>query len=362
MESWPKKRWESDLRDRKSKISRTGHFINAQSLSIRWYSWEHTAGPPKAAIVFAHGLGVYGTFEMLASVPSGTPRRHYASSWPERMNKAGVALYCIDHQGHGRSESAAPGKRCYFNRLDDLVNDFAQFCELLQNDIPGVPVFVVGSSLGGFVATKTMMEHPKAARGLVTLAPMLSLDRMSQRPLNRVLLPFGAFLSQFIPQVPLVKTHRNEKFPLTQKEVEDDALTWPSGVRRTRVRVAAEAHASTLKLKVPGELEKITCPVLAFHGRDDPMTDPSSSSMLYERVSTSDKRLHWVDNVFHDLCHEKPTSDYICDDIIAWCLERVKGPVIVKAGKRSRESSRPESSAQTRVAKVKRSRPRKAAR
>ena len=339
MKSYPKKRWEPELRDKRSKITRTGGFTNAQGLNIRWYSWE--VKKPKCAIIFAHGLGVYGSFEMLASVPPGTPRVHYSTSWPERMNARDASLFCIDHQGHGRSDSAVKGKRCYFHRLDDLVNDFGQFCELLRDDLGGdVPVFVVGSSLGGFVATKTMMESPKAANGLVTLAPMLSLDALSNRPINRVLIPIGDVLSALVPTVPIVKTHRNVKFPLTQKEVEDDALTWPSGVRNTRVRVASEAYKNTLKLKKPGTLERITCPVLAFHGRDDPMTDPRSSSMLYERVSCADKRLQWVDGVFHDLCHEKPSSDQICDEIIEWCLARISGPILPKAAKRARESDR----------------------
>lgn len=62
--------------------------------------------------------------------------------------------------------------------------------------------------------------------------------------------------------------------------------------------------------------------------------------MLYERVSCADKRLQWVDGVFHDLCHEKPSSDQICDEIIEWCLARISGPILPKAAKRARESDR----------------------
>ena len=161
MNAYPKKKWEPELKLKSAKVSRTGDFTNDQNLKIRWYSWE--VPKPKAIIVFAHGLGVYGSFEMLASIPPGTPRVHYASSWPERMNKSDVSLFCIDHQGHGRSDSASPGKRCYFHRLDDLVRDFARFCTLIRGDVPGVPLFVVGTSLGGFVATKTAMEFPDVA-------------------------------------------------------------------------------------------------------------------------------------------------------------------------------------------------------
>lgn len=352
MNVYPKKKWEPELRAACARVSRTGDFTNDAGLKLRWYSWE--VPRPKCIVVFAHGLGVHGSFEMLASVPPGTPRRHYETSWPERMNKSDVSLFCLDHQGHGRSESAVAGERCYFHRLDHLVDDFATFCGHVREERPDVPVFIVGTSLGGYVATKTAMEYPTSANGLVTLAPMLSLDRLSKRPLNRVLLPFTTLLSMFIPRVPLAKTMKNTKFPMTQKEVEEDPYTWASGVRYTRVRVAAEAYLSTLRLKKPGELEKITMPVISFHGREDEMTDPKSSEMLVERANTSDKRLEWVDDVFHDLCHERPTSDHICDEVIAWCLERVGGPKSARSGaKRARDSAAPAKPAKKPAAKAK---------
>ena len=320
MEVYPKRKWEPELKTEAANVSRTGHFYNQHGLKIRWYSWE--VAQPKAIIAFAHGIGGYGSFEMLASDPPGTPRQHYASSWPERANEAGVSLFCLDHQGHGRSDYAR-GKRCYFERIQHVVDDFALFVGKLKTELAvGTPVFMVGTSLGGYVATRAAIDYPDAANGLVALAPALSLDRIAAKPLNKILLPFTTILSMMIPTVPLPKTVKNVKFPFTQQEVENDALTWPSGVKRTRVRVAAEIYLASLALKQPGVIEKITMPMIAFHGRDDVYTDPKGSAMLYERASSSDKRLEWVDDVFHDLCHEKPTSDEICDEILSWVLAR----------------------------------------
>jgi alpha-beta hydrolase superfamily lysophospholipase len=52
------------------------------------------------------------------------------------------------------------------------------------------------------------------------------------------------------------------------------------------------------------------------------MTDPESSEMLDQRAASSDKSLQWVDNVFHDLMHEKPTSARVCAAITDWFLTR----------------------------------------
>ena len=323
LNAYAKKDWEPELRARTANVSRTGDFINDQNLKIRWYSWERPT--PTAVVVFAHGLGVYGSFEMLTARPLGGARAHYAGSWPERFNAANVSLFCLDHQGHGRSDSARPGRRCYFERADDLARDFMQFVELVKKDsaVP-VPVFMIGSSLGGLVVVKAAIAKPDVASGVVALAPCISLDRLSQGTTNRVLLPILGFVSTYFPTLPLAKTVANAKFPLTQAEVEGDALTWPSGKKRTRARVAKEVLDSTFEFKKPGVLERITMPLIAFHGKDDQMTDPWGSQMLADRASSTSREARFVDDVFHDLCHEKPGCDVLCDEIIEWCRERVE--------------------------------------
>ena len=108
-----------------------------------------------------------------------------------------------------------------------------------------------------------------------------------------------------------------------------DDLTWPSGLKRTRARVAAEYYLGTQRLQT--RLHEMNIPFIAFHGRDDPMTDPESSALLYKHASCEDKSLEWVDNVFHDLMHEKPTSDRVVEAIVDWIGERTVEPASKKA-------------------------------
>ena len=48
----------------------------------------------------------------------------------------------------------------------------------------------------------------------------------------------------------LAETARNVKFPHTQREVEGDPLTWPSGVKKTRARVVGRCRLAPAK---PGQ-------------------------------------------------------------------------------------------------------------
>ena len=118
----------------------------------------------------------------------------------------------------------------------------------------------------------------------------------------------------------MAETARNTKFPNSQREVEMDPLTWPSGLKRTRARVAAEYWLGSQRIQK--RMHEMNIPFIAFHGRDDPMTDPESSAMLHRLAASRDKSLQWVDNVFHDLMHEKPISDEVCMSIKDWLVAR----------------------------------------
>jgi len=210
-------------------------------------------------------------------------------------------------------------------RPDDLVDDFTQFVRLVRAEVgPKLPAFMLGMSMGGFVVVSSAIKDEKLVDGVVLLAPMLSLNKLAARGLNRLLLPLLSVISLFLPTIPLAETARNTKFPNTQREVELDPLTWPSGVKRTRVRVAAEYWLGTHRIQ--RRMHEMNVPLITFHGRDDPMTDPESSSMLHRLAACSDKSLQWVDNVFHDLMHEQPTCDNVCNATVDWMVARTTRP------------------------------------
>lgn len=321
--AWNKEEWDYNGGLKKGKVSRVGRFQNAEGLSLKFYAWE--VPDPKGVVIFSHGHGVHATFELLNSVKAPGIRTSYKGTWAEAFNKAGYSLFAMDHQGHGRSDFAR-GKQCYFERLDNVVADYSQFVTLVRKEVgPELPSFMLGMSMGGYVAVGAAIRDENLADGVVLLAPMLSLRKLASKGINKILLPLLTMISMFMPTLPLAETARNTKFPKSQREVEIDTLTWPSGLKRTRCRVAAEYYLGTQRIQK--RLHEMNIPFISFHGRDDPMTDPESSAMLYRDAACSDKSLRWVDNVFHDLMHEKPTSDAVIEQIVEWIGARLNGPV-----------------------------------
>ena len=64
-------------------------------------------------------------------------------------------------------------------------------------------------------------------------------------------------------------------------------------------------------------------PLLILHGQADIVTDPSVSKALYEKASSSDKKLNLYKDAYHALLEGEPDEMIIrvFDDIISWLDE-----------------------------------------
>jgi alpha-beta hydrolase superfamily lysophospholipase len=95
--------------------------------------------------------------------------------WAEQ----GVVTYAYDQRGFGRS----PGRGVWGGAL--MLDDLRDVVDLVRARHPGLPVVVVGESMGGAVAISAFAsDRPPAAARLVLLAPAV-WGWSSQTPLNR---------------------------------------------------------------------------------------------------------------------------------------------------------------------------------
>ncbi|GFH06809.1 hydrolase_4 domain-containing protein, partial [Haematococcus lacustris] len=204
---------------------------------------------PKGVISVLHGHGTYLCFQYLKLDSVGRLPVY-----------EGFAVCGIDSQGAGRSE----GLRAYTASFKDLVDDVITHNEMVVScGLPGfkpqAPRFVMGCSMGGCLALMATLEKAGLFAGCILLAPMLSLEKLRQRGVNRVLAPVGALVSAMLPTLPVAATTRN-------------TLTG-----NTRARNAMEFLRVTSSLMQPGGMEAVTVPLLIFHGCKDTMCDIDGS-------------------------------------------------------------------------------------
>jgi alpha-beta hydrolase superfamily lysophospholipase len=108
---------------------------------------------PKGVVQIAHGVSEHsGRYSRLA----------------EALTVAGYAVYAADHRGHG--STGVEADRGYFADRDGwstIVGDLRAVSRLGHEEHPGLPVFLLGHSMGSFLARSYAIEDSRDLAGLV---------------------------------------------------------------------------------------------------------------------------------------------------------------------------------------------------
>ena len=113
-------------------------------------------GPPKALVQIAHGLGEHSArYARLA----------------EALTAAGYAVYATDHRGHGRTAREADhGFFSDKNGWGLVVEDLRAVTRFAQEEHPGLPVFLIGHSMGSYLVRNYVIEDSRDLAGVVLTA------------------------------------------------------------------------------------------------------------------------------------------------------------------------------------------------
>lgn len=80
----------------------------------------------------------------------------------------GIVCFANDHRGHGDSvKSPADLGYMYAGGQDALVEDMKMLTDSIKEKYPGVPVYLLGHSMGSMAARVYMKRYPDAVDGLV---------------------------------------------------------------------------------------------------------------------------------------------------------------------------------------------------
>ncbi|MDN5900572.1 MAG: lysophospholipase [Brachybacterium sp.] len=113
-----------------------------------------TSPDPHWVAVIAHGYGEHiGRYGWVA----------------ERLRDAGAAVYGADHVGHGRSD----GERVLISDFEPVVDDLNLVVMHAAGEHPGVPIVLIGHSMGGMIAARYTQLHADRLAATVLTGPVL---------------------------------------------------------------------------------------------------------------------------------------------------------------------------------------------
>lgn len=232
----------------------------------------------------------------------------------------GLAVIAFDYRSHGRSGSYF-NKRGFIRSMEDLVDDALMVVSHMRKRarLANLPTFVLGESLGGHIALRTahrLAPSVLLCGGAILLSPLVSVERITKRGLNRVLIHFLKQIAYWYPSASIVDSPKNP-FPDVQSFWDADPLC------RNEPPRACLAMASILSCeRLMEELGEITCPLLVLHSERDVMVDPEGSKALFERVSSRDKTIRFPNDMFHVLTKE-PGYEKILGEVLQWLDKRL---------------------------------------
>jgi acylglycerol lipase len=184
---------------------------------------------------------------------------------------------------------------------------------LAKSKEPAVPIFMLGHSAGGVVASLFTIDHQ------AELAGFICESFAYQVPAPDFALAVFKGLSHVAPHAHLLHL-KNEDFsrdPQAVAVMNADPLI-AHETQPTRTLAAMVCTDERLKEAFP----RITLPVLILHGTADKATKPSGSQFFYDWVGSVDKTLKLYDGGFHDLLNDLGKAEVI-RDITTWIAARV---------------------------------------
>jgi acylglycerol lipase len=273
-----------------------GRFEGAGGLEIYWQEWL-PAGPLGAIVAIAHGGAEHGG--------------RYA--WTaQQLNARGYAVYAIDHRGHGRSA----GPRAYVDRVDNAVTDLHTLSDLARDRHPGLPLVLLGHSMGGLIALSFALRYQDELTGLVLSAPLAVLEA---NPAARVAV---RALSAVAPRLPIYKIDGTtvSRDPEVVRAYDEDPLNH-RGMLPARTVGEIAATVATFADRLP----ELTLPILTVYGSGDRLVDNAGSKLVDERSTSRDSTLIAYDGLYHEVLNE-PERDRVIADVAGWidvCTHRI---------------------------------------
>jgi alpha-beta hydrolase superfamily lysophospholipase len=247
--------------------------------------------PPRAerVLLLVHGFAEHsGRYERLGS-------------W---FAARGFAVHAYDHRGHGRSE----GARTHVDRFDELLDDLDAVLAQVRAEHTGLPLVLLGHSMGGLVVAAHLAERSPALHAAVTsgaalaLSPELARGRILAARVLRRLAPRLRLGSGLDPQ----GLSRDPE--VVRRYVED-----PLVHRSMTVSLATELLAALER--TAAACDRVRVPWLLLHGEADPICPVQASRVAQARAPASQLRTYA--ELRHEIFNE-PEHERVFEDVRAW--------------------------------------------
>lgn len=272
----------------------TSDFLSTDGLRLFTRRWTPDGGA-QAVVVLVHGMHEHsGRYAYLAS----------------KLMEAGLEVSAFDLRGHGQSD----GERGFVESLDELVADLHAFLALVRLESADRPVFLMGHSMGGLIASAHAVDCGSGdLAGIILSSPALEIP--APAPLRAI----APYMSRWFPRMPTtgVDLTKISRDPVVQRNYAADPLNINRGVR---ARLGYEILRTAVRIREQPEV--FNGPLYLFHGDQDSLTAPAGSQWLAENAASDDVTLRLWPDLRHETMNE-PERDQVIEELTDWIISRL---------------------------------------
>ncbi len=280
---------------------------------------------PRAVVQIAHGVA-----EHIARY----------DGFARFLNEHGIAVVGHDHLGHGGSVTAN-GTPVYFGdgaTWDTVVDDLYKLHLRLREKFPDTPLFLMGHSMGSFLARTYLIRYPGTVRGAVLMGTgwqkgyMLSgglavagliCRRNGESATSELVtnLAFGAYNKAFAPNRTEVDWLSADTDNVDRYIADPLCGQSPTvGLFRQMLRGIRFNQRMEHLAKMDREM-----PVLFISGEQDPVGDMMkgviASRDAFRRAGVKDVSLCSYPGLRHEILNETAQRETVYGDLLRW-IER----------------------------------------
>ena len=235
---------------------------------IHYSRWEPT-GAARRIVQIVHGYAEHGG--------------RYAHV-AEALAGRGAAVYADDHLGHGRSD----GERALITDFAHVVDDLMSLASIARSEHPGIPLVLVGHSMGGLLSGLVAERRPEQVAGIAFCGAVIGDWDWARQVLAEPELPH-------IPFDPLALS----RDPEVGAAYAADPLVYHGQYKRALL----EAEVAALDRFQEG-IDRLTMPVLFLHGTEDPFVPYSRSLQAVRDMPSGDVTVHVYEGGRHEVLNE----------------------------------------------------------
>ncbi|MFX1294897.1 MAG: alpha/beta hydrolase [Promethearchaeota archaeon] len=269
-----------------------GNLNGVGDLELYYQAW--IPKNPKAIVQIIHGFGEHsGRYLNVVT----------------KLVPFGYAIYINDQRGHGKSG----GIRTYVDSFNQFVEDVKLFHDLIKQQYQNLPIFLLGHSMGSFIAVHFVYKYEHLLKGLILSGTGTFPSGILTNIILKRVQGLMRFILKYLPlirmRIPLSRSISSD--PKVSKAYMNDPLV----VKTITLQLAMEMIYPIFQIK--NIIRKFKLPLLIQCGSKDLLV--IGINLLVSRLKMENQTIRIYQGLKHEVYNElEKDREMVLNELVEW--------------------------------------------